>query len=143
MHKNTAGLICLTALIAVYFAFFSDGHKARKIQILMAVYPAGILPGTSTETMVFSLDKPYPLTSVKVVPSEEARTNKYPHALWHMVAPAPGEPIKTFRYGAALPGMTPEVSTAAAEPLDADTTYSLQIEARNGLKGEITFQPPP
>jgi hypothetical protein len=143
MHKNTVLWGCLAATIAVYLVFFSDGHKARKIQILLAVYPAGILPGTSTETMVFCLDKPYPLTSVKVVPSEEARTNRFAHPLWHLVAPAAAPPVKSFRYGAALAGMEPEVATALPEPLDADTTYSLQIETGNGLKGEITFQPPP
>jgi hypothetical protein len=143
MLKNTKLLVCLAALIAVYLAFFSDGHKAKKIQILLAVYPPGILPGTSNETMVFCLDQPYPLRSVKVVPSDEARTNKYVHPLWHVVAQAATQPIKSFRYGAALPGMQADAAAEQPEPLDADTTYSLQIEARNGLKGEITFQPPP
>jgi hypothetical protein len=142
MRDNKMLLVCLAATIAVYLAFFSDGHKARKIHILKAVYPAGILPGTDAETLVFSLDQPYPLTSVKVVPSDEARTNKYAHPVWHMVAGAASQPVKSFRYGAALPGMRPEVETAQPEPLDPDTSYSLEVEA-GGLKGELTFQPPP
>ena len=142
MHKTAVLLVCLAALIAVHLAFFSDGKKDRKIHILLAVYPAGILPGTSAETMVFSLDKPYPLTSVKVVPAEEARTNKFAHPLWHLVAPDGAQPIKSFRYGMDLPGMQPEVATATPEPLDADTSYSLEIESKQGLKGELTFQPP-
>ncbi len=144
MNKKTALLIVVVALAAVYHASFSDWHKARKIQIMLAVYPGGILPGTSSATMVFALDKAYPLTSVKVVSVEEARTNKYPHALWHMVAaPNPANAVKSFRYGAAIPGMQPEVATALPEPLDADTTYSLEVEAGKNLKGDITFQPPP
>ena len=143
MRNNKSLLVCLVVTIAVYLAFYTDGHKARKIQILKAVYPAGILPGTSSETMVFCLDQPYPLKSVKVVEVEEARTNKFAHALWAMVAPAAPQPIKSFRYGADLPGMQPKVATAVPEPLDPDATYTLEIETGNGLKGEITFQPPP
>lgn len=139
MRKNSVLLVCLAATIAIYVAVFTDGHKAKKIQILKAVYPAGILPGTSTETMVFCLDHPYPLTSVKVVPTEEAQTNKFAHPVWHMVADPSSQPVRTFRYGASLPGMHPEVDTAEPEPLDPDTSYSLVVES-GGLKGELTFQ---
>lgn len=52
------------------------------------------------------------------------------------------EPVKSFRYGAILPGMQPDAATAQPEPLDPDTTYSLVVES-GGLKGELTFQPPP
>jgi hypothetical protein len=141
MHKNPKLLACLAATIAIYLVFFTDGHKAKKIQILKAVYPAGILPGTSSPTMVFSLDRPYALTSVKVVETEEAETNKFAHALWHMVATPSAQPVKTFRYGAELPGMKPYLETAQPEPLDPDTTYSLVVESGR-LKGELTFQPP-
>ena len=143
MNRTTALLVGLASLATVWLAFFSDWHKARKIQILLAVYPAGILPGTSSDTLVFCLDKAYPLTSIKVVESEEARTNKYAHALWHLVAAAPAKPIKSFRYGAAVPGLRPEVSTALPEPLQAGASYSLLVEAGKDLKGELTFQPPP
>ena len=142
MRQNQKLLACLVATIAIYLVFFTDGHKAKKIQILKAVYPAGILPGTSNETMVFCLDKPYALTSVKVVETDEAETNKYAHAFWHMVATPSAEPVKSFRYGAILPGMQPDAATAQPEPLDPDTTYSLVVES-GGLKGELTFQPPP
>jgi len=89
--------------------------------------------------MAFYLDKAYPLTSVEVVSTEEARTNKYPHALWHMVAQAVPPLTATFNYGAAIPGMKPEVSTALPEPLQPDVDYSLVVEAGNGLKGEKSF----
>jgi hypothetical protein len=143
MNKKTVLLICVAAMAAVRVAFISDWHKAPKIQILLAVYPGGIVPGTSSDTMVFCLDKAYQLTSVKVVPSEEARTNKYAHPLWHLVAGSAAKPIKSFRYGMAIPGMQPEVATALPEPLQAETSYSLQVEAGKDLKGEITFEPPP
>jgi hypothetical protein len=143
MKNKLVLLVVVAAIAVVYNSFFSDWHKARKIQILLAVYPAGILPGTSSDTMVFCLDKPYPLRSIKVVPAEEARTNKFAHALWHMVAGDATQPVKSFRYGAAIPGMQPEVAAAPPEPLDADKRYSLEVETAKGLKGEITFQPPP
>jgi hypothetical protein len=141
MRKNPKLLVCLIATIAIYLVFFTDGHKAKKIQIIKAVYPAGILPGTTSPTIVFSLDRPYALTSVKVVETDEAETNKFAHALWHMVAAASAEPVKTFRYGADLPGMKPYLDTAQPEPLDPDMTYSLVVES-GSLKGELSFQPP-
>jgi hypothetical protein len=141
MRNNPKLLACLIATIAIYLVFFTDGTKARKIQILKAVYPAGILPGTSSPTMVFSLDKPYALTSIKVVETEEAKTNKFPHELWHMIATPSAQPVKTFRYGADVPGMKPYLPSAQPEALDPDETYSLVVESGR-LKGELHFQPP-
>ena len=91
---------------------------------------------------MFYLDKAYSLTSVKVVATEDARTDKYPHALWHIVAVSNSAPIRNFRYGERIRGMNPRDSTALPEPLDPDTTYSLLIEAPNNLKGAAHFSAP-
>jgi len=98
--------------------------------------------GSETPDLIFRFVNSYPLTSIEVVAAEDARTNKYPHALWHLVAAAAPAPTTSFAYGAAIPGMKPEVSTAVPEPLEADTDYFLLVEAGKNLKGKITFQAP-
>jgi hypothetical protein len=130
MNKQTIFLISVAAVLAtLYIVNFTDWLKPKSIQISWRISPA-------SGAVVFYLDKPYPLTSVEVVSTADARTNKYPHALWHMVAQAAPPPTGTFNYGAAIPGMKPEVTTALPEPLQPDVDYSLVVEAANGFKGE-------
>ncbi|MGA2750515.1 MAG: hypothetical protein ABSG59_17220 [Verrucomicrobiota bacterium] len=137
MNTRTVSLVGLAVILAaVYVTFFTDWRKHKKIQIYWTQSRSG------PPTIMFYLDKEYALTSVKVVPAEEARTNKYAHALWDIVAASNSAPTKTFDYGQNIPGMKPVVPTAQPEPLDADTRYCLLIEAQNNLKGEITFEPP-
>jgi len=133
MNKQTYILIGVAlALTMLYIVYFTDWLKHKNIQISSRISPA-------SGAMVFYLDKDYPLTSVEVVPTAEARTNKYPHALWHLVAQAAPAVTKTFNYGAAIAGMKPEVVTAVPEPLQPDTDYSLIVETGTGLKGEKLF----
>jgi len=143
MNKRTLLLVCAAlALAGAYLAFFIDWHKRPKIQIFMEKSRRSILGGSETPDLIFRFTNSYPLTSIEVVEAEDARTNKYPHALWHLVAAAAAVPTTSFGYGAAIPGMKPEVSTAVPEPLEADTEYFLLVEAGKNLKGKITFQPP-
>ena len=133
MNKQTFFLVGLALVLAtLYIAYFTDWLKHKNIQVDWRISPSS---GTAT----FYLHEAYPLTSVEVVATEDAKTNKYPHALWHMVAQAAPVPITTFNYGVAIPGMKPEVATALPEPLQPDVNYSLVVEAGNGLKGEKTF----
>jgi hypothetical protein len=134
INKQTIFLAGLALVLTIlYIVNFTDWFKHKNIQIYWRISPA------NASVMAFYLDKAYPLTSVEVVSTEEARTNKYPHALWHMVAQDASKLTATFDYGAAIPGMKPEVSTALPEPLQPDVTYSLVVEAGNGLKGEKSF----
>lgn len=98
--------------------------------------------GSDTPDLIFRFTNAYPLTSIEVVEVEDARTNKYPHALWRLVAASAPVPTSSFGYGADIPGMKPEIATAKPEPLDADTEYCLTVEAGKNLKGKITFQAP-
>lgn len=90
--------------------------------------------------MVFYLDKSYPLTSIEVVSTEEAKTNKYPHAFWHVVAQSSPVSIKTFNYGANIPGMKPDVASALPETLQPDTDYSVILATSGSTKGETSFK---
>lgn len=134
MNKQTTLLIgALLVLAAVYVAKFTDGLKHKDIQIHFIKYPG------RADSVIFILDKPVPVTSVKVVAAEEAKTNKYPHALWHMVPQASPVVLSNFAYGVPIPGMVPKVSTALPEPLEPGTDYSLLVEASGSIKGEKSF----
>jgi hypothetical protein len=143
LDKRTGFFIAAALVLAVvYLTLFIDWHHGKKIQIMCRIFPAGALGGTSSQTVTFYLDKPYPLTSIKVFSADEARTNKYPHALWHLVAKTNSHPATAFTYGAAIAGMQPDVPNTTPEPLQADQNYSVEVEVGNGLKGELTFHPP-
>ena len=120
-------------MATLYIANFTDWLKPKNIHILWRISPA------NASALAFYLDKPYPLTSVKVVVAEDAKTNKYPHALWHLIAQSSPVETKTFDYGAPIPGMKPEISTALPEQLPPDVEYSLIVEAGGGFKGEKSF----
>jgi len=143
MNKRTVWLVCAALVLAgAYMRYFFDWHRQTKIQIFCEKSRQSILVGSETPGLIFHFTNSYPLTSIEVVETEDARTNKYPHALWHLVAADAPVPTTSFGYGAAIPGMKPEIATALPEPLQPDTKYSLVVEAAKHLKGEITFQPP-
>jgi hypothetical protein len=135
MNKQTYFLVGVALVLATLrIVALTDWFSHKNIQISWRISPS------NAAVVIFYLDKAYPLTSVEVVSAEDAKTNKYPHALWHMVAVAAPAVTKTFDYGAAIPGMKPEVSTAVPEPLQPDTDYSLIVEAGSGLKGTEPFK---
>jgi hypothetical protein len=143
MNKRTVRLVYVAlALGAAYLAFFIDWHKEQKIHISWDKSLQSIMGGSENPTIIFHLDKPQPLTAIEVVESEDARTNKYPHPLWHLVAADAPVPTSTFRYGAKIKGMKPEIATALPEPLEPDISYTLLVEAGKDLKGQLTFQAP-
>jgi hypothetical protein len=142
MNKRTVSLVCVAlALACAYLAFFTDLRKRKEIHIFPENSRRAFLRHNTTPTIAFHLDKSYPLTSIEVVACEEARTNKYPHALWHLVATNQPVPTTGFIYGANVRGMKPAISNTHAEILQADTKYFLRVEAPH-IKGEITFVPP-
>jgi hypothetical protein len=140
MNNRTVLLTGLAAIVAIlYITYFTDWFKPKKIQIMWRISAAGGRGATQGPNIVFYLNHPYPITSLKVVETDEALTNKYAHALWNVVAnPAPVV-TNTFNYGAAIPGMKPQIATALPEPLQSDISYSLLVEAGN-LKGEKAFE---
>jgi hypothetical protein len=116
----------------VYIVNFTDWFKHHDIHIYPMVSPAN-------GALMIHLDHPYRLTSVEVVDAEDAKTNKFPHALWHMVADKPTDPTDIFRYGAPIPGMKPSIATAIPETLQKDTDYTMLVQAGANLKGSKTF----
>ena len=143
MNKRTVWLVGAALVLAgAYMRYFFDWHRQTKIQIFCEKSRQSILAGNETPALMFHFTNSYPVTSIEVVEAEDARTNKYPHALWHVVAADAPVPTTSFSYGTAIPGMKPEIATALPEPLQPDTKYSLVVEAAKHLKGEITFEQP-
>ena len=133
MNLRTTALVSFALALAIlYIAYFTDWFKAKNIHIFSRPSPA-------TGAREFYLDKPYPLTSVEVVFADDAKTNKFPHALWHLVAKNGSTPVDEFSYGGTIPGMAPEVATAKPEPLLPETQYAVLIESGKNLKGHLTF----
>jgi hypothetical protein len=144
MNKRTAYLVgAILVLAAAYnLAFFMDWHKRPEIQIFCEKSRGAIMHGSESPNLIFHLVKSYPLTSIEVVEAEDARTNKYPHPLWHVLAEDKPVPTTSFAYGAAIHGMKPEIPTAMPEPLEVDTEYLLLVEAGKKIKGKLLFQLP-
>jgi hypothetical protein len=90
----------------------------------------------------FWFDRKLKLTSLKVIPVEEIKTNKYPQPIWSLVSDSNSAPIKEFVYGAAIRGLRPEVKGATPDPLEPDVTYRLLIEA-GSHKAAHDFTPTP
>jgi hypothetical protein len=133
MNKQTTLLVGFAlVLAALYIAYFTDWFKPKNIQIVWRISPA-------TGAVAFYLDKPYPVTSISVVSSDEAKTNKYPHALWHVVPQTTPTLVSNFNYGSKIHGMKPDVSTALPEPLSPGEDYSLIVQSGTSLKGEKSF----
>jgi hypothetical protein len=133
MNRQTFFLVSVALVLAtLYIAFFTDWLKPRNIHVYWRPSPA-------SGAIVFYLDKAYALTSVEVVSTDDAKTNKHPHALWHMVSEPGSKPTSTFNYGASIPGMKPEIASALPEQLQLDTDYSLVVRAGGKLKGEQSF----
>lgn len=133
MNKLTVLISFALALAIVYIAFFSDWLKPQNIHVVSRISPAN-------GALMFYMDKAYPVTSIEIVAAEDAKTNKYPHALWHVVAASGPVPMETFCYGASIPGMKPEIASALPETLQPGTDYSLLLECGKHLKGLETFK---
>src|ERR1700744_6576194 len=109
MNKQTITLSGVALILAtLYIVFFTDFFKHKVIQVSMRVSPA-------SHTLVVYLDQAYSLTSIEMVSTEDVKTNKFPHALWHIVANSHIAPISSFNYGGQIAGMAPEVATALPE----------------------------
>lgn len=139
MKNRTISLILLAIVLAGFYAYrFTDWFAEKKIQIKYRTLPERGSPN-SVEPITFYLEKEYPITSLKVFSVTEVTTNKYPHALWHLVAVSNSALVTDFVYGGAIPGMTPKIAGMVPEPLRPNESYRIILEA-NKLTGEKEFQ---
>jgi len=91
-----------------------------------------------TNPVLFGFGRKLKLKTVKVIPLSDIATNKYPHAIWHLVSDSNSVPTKEFTYGTPIPGMHPALKGVTADPLEPGVQYRLFIEA-DGRKAEHDF----
>jgi hypothetical protein len=100
------------------------------------------LKDSATEAVVFLLDRPVKLTSVKVVPVKDLAASTQP--IWEMVADSHPLPVQDFAYGLNIPGMHPAVPGAVAGPLEPGVQYRVLITAgHDKAQHDFTPVPPP
>jgi len=138
MNKRLALVSVLLVLIATYVVFFSDFWKKQEIRIECTNLrfrsdkaPAG--------AKAFLLEHPCRIKSIMVARADDAATNKYPHALWHLVAPRPVR-LDTFYYGEPIRGMAPSIPESKPEPLDPGEKYRLVVETSAHELGVVVFE---
>lgn len=148
--KEIVLVVFVFILGGVYVCCFTDWFKAKYIRVESTVrssreawangrrFDFGDKAGGD---VTFSLQGDYRLTSVRVIPLAELKTNGYAHPLWHLVSKSGSPRIGGFAYGYAIEGMTPAVATAEPEPLEPGVEYRLLVEA-GSLKGTNDFNIP-
>jgi hypothetical protein len=98
-------------------------------------------PKPPSKVLIFLMDRKVQLTSVKVVPLADVRTNKYPHPIWELTTESNSVPVKEFVYGLPIRGMKPAVKGATADPLQPAMEYRLFVKA-GSLATEYDFTTP-
>ena len=143
---------CAIVLVGlIYYYLYHDSFSKRNIPIQVMFRPridprmrrmAAPATGPEDDNIVFGLSRDFKLTSVEVVSLDDLRTNKYAHAVWHLVSDSNSVPTTTFAYGGKIRGMHPEVKGLAADPLLPNASYRITIKA-GAEKGEHDFKTPP
>ena len=121
-----ATLVVLIGTILLVNFVGMDWLPGRAIHI--GVRPLAGIPAGGVEPLVFLLDRQCQLTGVKVVVASEARTNRYPHAVWELVSETNSAPLTHFIYGGAIAGMKPPYTNVPPERLDPNTAYRVIVQ---------------
>ena len=145
--KQLVTVAIAVAAFAAYAYYLTDWFTSDHIQVVHTLRPPVLAKnsrrGRPTENptvnvVSFGLNSKFKLTSVKVIPVAELKTNKYAHPVWHLVSASNSVPTKGFVYGMRIKGMQPKVPNAQPDPLLPDVTYRLLLEAGD-IKGEYDF----
>lgn len=143
MTKKTIVMIALAVILgAVYVINFTSLFHKPEIKILPQIRPPRAkarmpVGDTPVYPVMFSFDKKYAFTEIRVVAEADEKTNKFPHALWHLISDSNSVPVKALSYGASPSGMKPKIPKARAEALEPEIPYILYVEAEtpSGKKG--------
>lgn len=148
MTKKNVILLSATflAVVGFYLYMYKDYFKKPVIHISLSIRPKPSAlarkPANSSDedplNINFGMDHEYQLTSVKVVPLSELKTNKYAHPVWELTSESNSFPTQAFSYGGHIRGMHPVVKGATPDPLTANVPYRLLIEA-GAKKGQHDF----
>ena len=143
------GIVVLLAGLCLYINrdwFSSDGiqiyHRSDQRGGIVRRGGSNRRDNTPTVPVFFGFSRKVSLKSVKVLPVSDLETNKFPHAIWHMVSDSNSVPTKGFSYGTYLPGMRPAVKGSWPEALRPGVKYRLILDA-GALKADHDFVPVP
>jgi len=139
---TTRSIFSIVLLLGVigFFCYWNDFFRKPAIQITPSIRP-GQRSALNPEAypVAFMLDGKYQLTALKVITVADAKTNKYPVPIWHMISDSSSQPTKIIEYGKRIRGMKPSVPKGRPQPLQANIPYRLLIEAGE-RKGHVDFQ---
>ncbi len=143
--KLFASLALVVALAGLCLYLNRGSFADKPIQIshrispwLQRGQPREARPLTKASPVVFSFDRYYQFTEIKVVKADEMATNKFAHPLWHLVSDSNSVATASFAYAEAVPGMQPKVAGIAADPLVPGVKYRL-IVMIGGKEAEHEF----
>lgn len=147
MTKKSLVLITIAVLLGgVYVWKFTGWFKSPEIRILPQIRPPmrSRRPATPANEpqvypVTFAFDRKYQFTEIRVVAADDEKTNKYPHAVWHLISDSNSVPTKALVYGAMLRGMKPKIPRAEPEQLEPEVTYNLYLTAGKA-KGQVKFK---
>jgi len=137
-------LVMALLLGALYVYGFTDWFRApAKIQMLAMARPTNIggrpVKPNQVLPVTFAFSRKVRLTEVKVVAVDDEKTNRFPHALWHLISDSNSIPTKQLIYSVTLRGMKPKVPRGKAEPLLPDVAYRLYVKEASA-EGQIDFK---
>ena len=149
MGKKNAIVLTMTvlAVASFYLYLYRDSFKKHDIQIFHTIRlnsaalrhrPANGGGEETPNVITFGMGIEYKLTSVKVIPVDALKTNKFAVPVWEMVATSNLVPTRAFSYGEHIPGMHPAIKGAQAEPLQPNVPYLLLVKA-GSKTGEHPF----
>ena len=141
-------LILLAIMLGAFSLYLNRDWFARDtIQVYHRSRPARFVTGrfaagSDLESIMFGFDRRLKLTSIKMVPLEELKTNKYAHPVWELVSDSNSVPVKDFTYGMDIGGMRPPIEGLTPEPLEPGVPYRLLVQAgKQKITHDFTLQP--
>ncbi|MEO6181959.1 MAG: hypothetical protein ABIP71_02400 [Verrucomicrobiota bacterium] len=141
--KNIVLVAVLIVLGAIYVFNFTSLFQKPEMEITSRLRPQmngrrgkGVVVGN---TISFFLNRKYALTSIKVIEESDFKTNKYPHAIWHLISESNSVPTKVIVYGFPVEGMKPKIEKVRPEALQVNMGYVLMVEAGD-VKGQTSFK---
>jgi hypothetical protein len=145
------GLAVVLAGISLYLN--KDWFASKDIHIYHRSLPdrASLIRGrksarkndSATDPVFFGFDRKIKLTSIEVFAANEIETNKYAHALWHLISDSNSVPVKDITYGTPIKGMRPALKAATPEELQPGEPYRLVIHTASAEKAAHDFVPNP
>lgn len=148
MQKRTPTLVIAALVLAVlYVSYFTDWFGRQSIQIIVQNRPIAqrMDPKKQAEApptfpVSFAFNRKYELTSIKVVKTDDLKSQRFPTPLWHLISDTNSGPTKAMVYGIAPRGMHPAVEDSQPEPLLPGVSYTLMVEAGK-FRGATNFIP--